>query len=165
MIFGRPGSGKSTLALRLHNLTQIPLHHLDKHFYESDWIERDYQEFIKIQQSMVDTPSWIIDGNSTKSLEMRYSRADLVLYFNFPRFICYWRILKRLFVRDIGIKDRAEGCNETIRFSLLRYMWGFESRVSKQISELKSKYPQVEFYEIKSDIFLKKLIKQLFSTA
>ena len=53
---------------------------------------------------------WIIDGNSTKSLEMRYSKADLVLYFNYPRYLCYWRIFKRLFYKNKLIDDRAEGC-------------------------------------------------------
>lgn len=40
MIFGRPGSGKSTFALQLHKLTEIPLHHVDKHFFEAGWQKR-----------------------------------------------------------------------------------------------------------------------------
>lgn len=161
MIFGRPGGGKSTFALKLHRLSKIPLHHLDRHFYEANWIERDYQEFLKAQQSIVDSPSWIIDGNSTKSLEMRYSKADLVLYFNFPRLVCYWRILRRLFDKDPNIEDRAYGCKETIRISLLRYMWTFEGRVARQLVELRKKYPRVEFVEIRSYESLRKLTERL----
>lgn len=88
MIFGRPGSGKSTFALWLHKQTGIPLHHLDRHFYIHNWIERDYEEFLAIQQSIVENEEWIVDGNSTKSFEMRYSHADMCLYFNFPRIVC-----------------------------------------------------------------------------
>ncbi len=161
MIFGRPGSGKSTFALKLHRLTHIPLHHLDKHFYESNWIERDYQEFLSIQQSIIDTESWIIDGNSTKSLEMRYAEANLVLYFNFHRLICYIRIFKRLFGKDPNIDDRAKDCKELIRLKLLRYMWSFEKRVAGQLLMLKEKYPHVDFVEIRSNADLKTLIKRL----
>ena len=107
MIFGRPGSGKSTFTNALHKTTGLPLHHLDKHFFTKNWIERDTQEFLKIQQSIVDTNSWIIDGNSIKSLEMRYRRADLVLYLNFPRWLCYIRVFKRIFDKSIEIDDRA----------------------------------------------------------
>ncbi|WP_202943300.1 P-loop NTPase family protein [Candidatus Amoebophilus asiaticus] len=62
MIFGRPGSDKPTFALTLHQATGIPLYHLDKYFYTINWVERDYAEFLTIQQSLIDTKSWIIDG-------------------------------------------------------------------------------------------------------
>jgi len=150
IIFGRPGAGKSTFAIKLHRATGIPLHHLDKHFYEADWKERDYNEFISIQQKFVSEDSWIIDGNNTKSLEMRYARANLVLYFNYPRGLCYWRIFKRLFMKSV-IDDRAEGCKETVRWSLLKYIWSFERRVAEPIERLKKCYPEVKFIEVNSD--------------
>jgi adenylate kinase family enzyme len=136
---------------------KAPLYHLDKHFYEANWVERNYQEFLTDQQFLVNQERWIIDGNSTKSLEMRYSKADLVLYFNYSRVLCYWRILKRLFCETKEIEDRADGCKETVRWSLLKYMWSFENRVAKQIIELKQKYPNCKFIEITSDKDLKNL--------
>lgn len=151
MIFGRPGSGKSTFALKLSQNTGLPLYHLDKYFFENNWKERDYNEFLDIQQSLVNQNKWIIDDNSTKSFEMRYAKADLVLYFNYLRYICYWRIFKRLFSKNKAIDDRAENCNETVRFSLLKYMWSFKERVAKQVADLRSKYPNCRFVEITSD--------------
>lgn len=151
MIFGRPGSGKSTFALKLHETTGLPLYHLDKYFFENNWKERNYNEFLTIQRSLVNQDEWIIDGNSTKSFEMRYAKADLALYFNYPRYICYWRIFKRLFCKNKAIDDRAENCNETVRFSLIKYMWSFEKRVKKQIANLRTKYPNCRFMEITSD--------------
>jgi adenylate kinase family enzyme len=157
MIFGRPGSGKSTFALWLHRQYGHPLHHLDKYFYEENWIERDYQEFLRIQQEIVNTKAWIIDGNAIHSLAMRYERAHVVLYFNFPRWRCFLRIIKRQFFKDPNIKDRACGCPELITWKLLKYMWNFESRVAGPISQLKEKFPQVLFIEIKNDHELKSL--------
>jgi adenylate kinase family enzyme len=161
MIFGRPGSGKSTFALWLSNTLQLPLYHLDKYFFESDWIERDYQEFLKIQQSLVEKATWIIDSNSTRSLEMRYSNADLVLYFNYPRGCCYFRVLKRLFNKNPAIDDRAPGCYEKVSLSLLRYMWGFEKRAADQIAALQKKYPAACLIEIRNDKQLKNLKNEL----
>jgi len=97
MIFGKPGSGKSTLALKLHEATQIPVYHLDRYFFTENWAERDYQQFLEDQKNIVSKEEWIIDGNSTKSLDVRYQRAELVIYLNYPKFICYHRLLKRFF--------------------------------------------------------------------
>jgi len=151
MIFGRPGSGKSTLALTLHKITKLSLHHLDKYFFVNNWTERDTQEFLDIQESLVKRTKWIIDGNSIKSLEIRYSRADLVLFLNYPRWICYYRALKRIFSKNLEIDDRAEECTEKVSWKLLKYMWSFDQRVEKPIAYLREKYPEVKFIEIKKD--------------
>jgi len=161
MIFGRPGGGKSTFADQLSKILNLPLHHLDKHFYKERWVERDYREFLAIQQSIVDTDTWIVDGNCTRSFEMRWARADLVLYFNFPKTTCYFRVFKRFFKPNRLFDDRAPACSETIQMSLLKYMWGFEERVRDKILLLKGRYPNVVFKEIKNDDELNKLKNEL----
>ena len=59
---GRPGSGKSTFSIKLQSMLNIPLYHLDKHFFEANWIQRNYQDFLNQQQYFVSQSSWIIDG-------------------------------------------------------------------------------------------------------
>ena len=157
-IFGRSGSGKSTLALSLSKKLKLPLYHLDRYFFEANWVERNYQEFLKIQQEIVDSEKWIIDGNSLQSLEMRYSKADLVLFLNYPRWKCYLRVFKRLFSKDKEIQDRAEGCGERVSWGLLKYMWNYSERVSGPIKYLQDKYPLVTFVEIRDDNEMQNLI-------
>lgn len=114
MIFGRPGSGKSTFAYTLGQKMGLPLYHLDKYFFQSHWQERDEQDFMRLQNEMVQSQEWIIDGNSTRSLETRWARADLVLYFNFPKTLCLYRIIKRRFQKNRGLEDRADYCPEIL---------------------------------------------------
>ncbi|STX29206.1 DNA topology modulation protein [Legionella beliardensis] len=163
MIMGRSGSGKSTFAYHLHQQTKLPLYHLDKYFFTDYWVERDYQEFLTIQQALVNQEQWIIDGNSTKSFELRYQRASVCIYFNYPRYRCYWRVFKRLFFKDKRIDDRANNCPEKVSWSLIKYMWGFERRVEVILHQLKRSYPQTQFIEIRSDKLLK-LFSQNFLT-
>jgi adenylate kinase family enzyme len=164
-IFGRPGSGKSTFSQILHAQTQIPLYHLDRYYFTANWVERNYQEFLALQRYITQQDRWIIDGNALKSLEMRYARAELVLYFNYPRWLCLWRLIKRRLSKDRAIEDRAEGCREMISWKLLKYMWTFEYRnnysLMHQLAELRARYPDVIFLEIRNDSDLKLLIKQL----
>lgn len=161
MIFGRPGSGKSTLALLLHHRLGLPVHHLDKHFFTANWQERNYDDFIRIQQRIIASDQWIIDGNSTKSLSLRYQRADLVLFVNFSRLVCYTRVIKRLFFKNPLIDDRAPNCPETVRMHLLRYMWSYDARVKPIIAELKTTYPRVPFFTIKNSHNLQKTLARI----
>jgi adenylate kinase family enzyme len=114
-------------------LLHLPLFHLDKYFFVSGWQERNYEEFLDIQKDLVEQEYWVIDGNATRSLEMRFSRADTVLYFRFNRLLCLWRIFKRLINKNPHISDRAEGCTENVRLRLIRYLWEFSKRVEGAI--------------------------------
>lgn len=160
MIFGIPGSGKSTFALKLSEKLLLPLEHLDKYFYIENWVERDYSQFLGIQQKLVDQDRWIIDGNNTKSFEMRYSRADTALYFRFNRLLCLYRVFKRLLFKDHRISDRADGCPETVSCKLIRYMWGFDDRIRSSIEMLQQKYPHVQFHELHNQHDVKKFMEQ-----
>jgi adenylate kinase family enzyme len=152
MIFGRSGSGKSTTSLELHRLIGLPLHHIDRYFYLDRWVERPYEDFLKIQQTIVDQEKWIFDGNGTHSLEIRYPRVQLCLYFNYPRHICYWRAFKRFLRRNEALQDRAPHCPEIFfLWKFIKYIWTFENRVNKSIAMLREKYPHVIFIEIRSD--------------
>ena len=151
MIFGLPGSGKSTFAQRLGKLIDLPVYHLDRYFFVENWQERDYPDFMRIQQGFVDQDKWIIDGNSIKSLSVRYKRADAVIYFHYNRWVCITRLFKRLFVRDPLIQDLADGCSSTVRMRLITYLWGFDDRVKDTIDELRRRYPNTDFFVFHND--------------
>lgn len=54
-------------------------------------------------------------------------------------------------------RNGGPNCREKVSLSLLKYMWGFEKRVSPILDLLKQNYPDVRFIEINSDTALKKL--------
>lgn len=163
MMFGRPGSGKSTFAKELHNKAGIELYHLDRYFYTKNWIERSTHEFFQIQQNLVNQDCWIIDGNNVSSLGIRYACADVVLYFNYPKWLCLYRIFKRRFFKNPQIKDRAEGCSEIIKWKLITYMWTFEKRVHEQLKYLQQQYPHAHFIEIRNNKDLNQAQKFILS--
>lgn len=150
MIFGIPGGGKSTFAVELGRQLHLSVFHLDKYFFTKNWQERNYDEFLHIQKKIIAKDEWIIDGNATRSLEMRFSRADVILYFRFNRLLCLWRIFKRLIFKNHSISDRAEGCSENVRFQLIRYLWGFDKRVRQNINKFRALSPQAIFFELRN---------------
>ncbi len=160
-IFGRPGSGKSTLTNHLSKQLHLPLHHLDRWFYIDHWIEREYQEFLGIVQNFVHQEKWIIDGNSLKSLEMRYAKADVAIYMCYPRLICLWRVFKRYWLQKNNFDDRAANCPEKIDWKFIKYIWTYERRMIPSLTLLQTTYPTVIFYKITNDKELKNLLKTI----
>lgn len=158
MVFGRPGSGKSTFSWWLSQKSSIPVFHLDRFFYQAGWKERDYQMYLADLESFVARDQWIIDGNNFKSFELRYKRADLILYFCYPLATCYWRIFKRkFFFKDASIYDRAYGCYETVQWKLLKYMWNYKKLMEEDVEKLNLLYPHVLFIKITSNNQLQEL--------
>lgn len=145
VIIGLPGSGKSTFAAKLGKILHVPVHHLDRHMFLPGGKKRDRQEFLEIQKQMLAEESWIIEGCALSSLEMRFSKADTVIYFYYPRLLCIWRVFKRLFSHDKTLCDTAEGCSKVITWEIIKYIWNFERDKREDIEALRKKYPQVDF--------------------
>lgn len=139
-LIGLPGSGKSTFATQLGKILHIPVHHLDRHMFEPDGKKKNKQEFIKIQQAMLNEETWIVEGCSFSTFEMRFARAHVLIYFHFSRFVCFLRLFKRLFnyKRDFG------GLR-VVTWEILKYTWNFDKEKRVRIEELRQKYPQTEF--------------------
>ena len=74
----------------------IPVHHLDRHMFEAGGKKKDKQEFIAIQKALLAEESWIIEGCSYSTLEMRFARADTNFYlFSFASSSMHMESLKK----------------------------------------------------------------------
>ncbi len=155
-LIGLPGSGKSTFAVEIGRILNIPVHHLDRHMFEPDGKKKDKQEFIAIQKAMLDEESWIVEGCSFSTFEMRFAKADVLIYFHFPRVVCFWRIIKRIFNYQ-----KEFGGLRAVNLEILKYIWNFDKEKRYRIEELRKKYPKVQFLIFRSqndaDFFLKSL--------
>jgi adenylate kinase family enzyme len=156
-IIGLPGSGKSTFAIQLGKILHLPVHHLDRHCF-SNGMKRNQQEFIDIQQGLVDQDMWIIEGCSITTLDMRFARSDTVIYLNFSPLSCSLRVLKRALKGDQIISE--SGCAENVNWTLLKYIWNFRKEKGPRIEELKKRHA-LDFLEFstpkQADSFLCKL--------
>jgi adenylate kinase family enzyme len=164
MLFGRPGCGKSTFAVEIGERLSLPVYHVDKIFFESHWQLRQRESFLVLKQAWIDQDKWVIDGNAMSTLETRFAHAHVAIYFNFPWYICLWRILKRLWApRDFRIDDRAPHSPERVTWGLVRYMLCFRKRYSHKIYTLARSYPTAHFIEVTNDKQVFKLAQKLLS--
>lgn len=155
-LIGLPGSGKSTFASKLGGILNIPVHHLDRHMFEPDGKKKDKQEFIEIQKAMLDENAWIVEGCSFSTFEMRFAKADVLIYFHFSRLVCFFRLFKRVFNYQSNF-----GGLRAVTWEILKYTWNFDKEKRAKIEELRKKYPQTVFHIFRcqkdADLFLKSI--------
>ncbi|MGI5898944.1 MAG: topology modulation protein [Christensenellales bacterium] len=126
MIIGSPGSGKSTLALKLRDITGLPVIHLDREFWKAGWVETPREEWKEKQKKLLEGKEWIADGNYGGSIEIRLGLADTVIFLDYGRTLCLFRVLKRCALHLGRTRpDMAPGCKEKIDIAFLKYVWGF----------------------------------------
>src|SRR4051812_13992982 len=95
MVVGCAGAGKSTLARKLGALLNLPVVHLDRHFWRPGWQLPDMSEWRAHADELAAQPAWIIDGNYSNTYETRMARADTLVWLDLPRAVCIRRVLLR----------------------------------------------------------------------
>lgn len=141
-IIGNAGSGKSTLSQKLSQITDLPVYHLDKYFWGPNWARPNINEYRVVHDALCDKDQWIIDGMNLRLLEYRVERADIIIFLDFPRYICFWRIFKRMFqYYGKETPSSAEGCPEKVSWEFLiflKWVWNFKKKYPTTIRELLS---------------------------
>jgi adenylate kinase family enzyme len=97
VILGRGGSGKSTLAVKLGGITGLPVIEMDKVFWRHGLAATPRDEWIKMQQKLVEEERWIMDGDlgPYDAVEVRLRAADTIILLDFSFARCAWRTLRR----------------------------------------------------------------------
>lgn len=152
LLFGPPGTGKTTWAKELSRKLDLPLFHIDRHFFKGNWEKRPKEEFFRDVDVHMELDQWVIDGNGMRSLEMRYCRAEIAIYYHRPRLLCLWRIFYRIFETWGEPKlDGPDGTQNGVHWKLLEYLWNFDRKYRPMIEKLRERYPKIEFYEVRTD--------------
>lgn len=167
-IIGNAGCGKSTLSERINKIFNLPIYHLDKYFWKPNWVRTDIEEYQIIHDNLCDKDEWIIDGMNLKFLEYRIKKADIIIFLNIPRYICFWRIFKRT-IKYYGQEtpSSAQGCPERVNWEFIKFLkwvWDFKSKYPPKIMKLLNTYKttkQIYIFRSQAEIdrFLEKINK------
>lgn len=84
IIIGCPGAGKSTFARILSDKTHLPLYYLDMLWHKPDRTTVDKNTFDEKLKEIVSKDKWIIDGNYSRTLEMRIQSCETIFLLDFP---------------------------------------------------------------------------------
>ena len=125
LVLGTPGSGKSTLTRKLSQMLKIEAIHLDKYFWQSDWIETPLDEWEKKVDKLVHRESWVMDGNYINSLSERIKYATHFVYIDIPWYKSIYRIISRMIqYRNKTRPDMNIKCKERPDFEFVKFLLG-----------------------------------------
>lgn len=96
LILGCSGSGKSTLAIKLHALTGLPLYHLDNIWWKPDRTHISRDAFDLELERLLREPEWIIDGDYSRTYEVRIRASDTVIFLDYKEAVCMDGIIRRI---------------------------------------------------------------------
>ncbi|MBQ3109790.1 MAG: DNA topology modulation protein [Clostridia bacterium] len=163
LIIGSPGSGKSTFGRRLSKKLNIPLVHLDSLFWKAGWVESEREEFDTLLLSELKKDKWIIDGNYSRTMEMRLKYADTVIFFDYNRFLCLWRVIKRVVTNYGKVRfDMPKGCPERFDWEFLKYVYKFNDKQRADIYKKLSTNPHTRVIIIKNRKDFRRMEKEIY---
>lgn len=96
IILGCPGSGKSTLARNLQSKTGLPLYHLDNIWWKPDRTHISRDEFDEKLEALLREDAWIIDGDYSRTYEVRFAACDTVIFLDYDEEECMKGICSRI---------------------------------------------------------------------
>jgi adenylate kinase family enzyme len=135
IVVGSPGSGKSTFSKKLGSMTGLPIVHLDYYHLQSQHNYRaDTASWNLKVIELIKPDKWIMDGNYGATFPERFKSADTIVFFDIPRRICLYRILKRYFYYQNRKRDEMpDDWVEKLDPEFLKYVWHFSRRSKPKI--------------------------------
>lgn len=148
------------MSKELSVLTGLPLVHLDIEFWRPNWEKPPKEEWLRRQTELVSKEKWIIEGNHTDTMELRFEAADIILFLDVNRFVCLNGVLKRSGKKRSDWPQYLEEKLDKGFLQLCKGLWRFSKTRKRTIMELHKKYPDKPFFVIKGRRKMNKLLMQ-----
>lgn len=143
-IIGNGGGGKTTLSLRLRDIHNLPLTHVDSIQFLAGMKVRNVEETRARLNEVANGEKWIIDGfGPIDVMERRFAMADKVVFVDFPLWRHYWWCTKRQVNAYWKLRaELPEGCSEAgfaNTFKLYKTLWRVHRKIRPQLLEIFSR--------------------------
>ena len=152
-IVGCSGGGKSTLAVKLAAKLGLPVVHIDQLYWLPGWVERDPAEVRRLVGEAAAGEAWVMEGNNSRTFDLRLPRSEALLWIDQPRWLCLYRAIRRA---ALGFgrsrPDMAEGCPERFDLEFWSYIWNFDRVTAPRMAAMIAAIaPDLRIIRLKGD--------------
>lgn len=113
-VVGASGCGKSTLAKQIAQSLNLGYFEMDEIFWLPNWQEPDDEDYFEDIDQVVQKEAWVLDGNYRRLQQIKWQRAQVVVWVDLPYGLIIWRLLKRTYRRVRGKEVLWAGNIETL---------------------------------------------------
>ncbi len=159
IIVGTSGAGKSVLGEQAAQKLGVPFLELDAYFWLPGWVQVTDEVFRQKVSDAVAVDAWVADGNYSRVRELIWTRADTLVWLDYPLPLTLWRLFRRTVKRIVTQENLWQtGNRETWRKQFLSrdtlFLWaiGSHGRYRRQYDELlkSPEYSHLEVYRFSS---------------
>ncbi len=129
-VVGTIGSGKTTFARKTSRLLDAPHIELDALHWEPNWVEAPNDLFRERVKQSLQGDSWVADGNYHQVRDLVWSRADTVVWLDYPFRTIIARLARRTLRRILNHERLWNGNQEHIRGLFTRdsvFLWAIRT--------------------------------------
>ena len=119
VVVGTTCAGKTTLAQNLAQRLRLPHIELDALHWGPNWTPAPRETFRQAVAEALHGATWVTDGNYSKVQDIVWSRADTVIWLDYPFPVIFGRLIKRTFRRVVTRETLWNGNRESWRGVLL----------------------------------------------
>jgi len=101
VVVGTTSSGKSTLAGQLAKISGADFIELDALHWEPNWVEAPDEVFRQRVDKATSSQAWVVAGNYSVTRDLVWSRAETLIWLDYPFRIVFWRMLTRTIRRAV----------------------------------------------------------------
>ncbi|OBT65551.1 hypothetical protein VE03_05035 [Pseudogymnoascus sp. 23342-1-I1] len=113
VIVGKPGAGKTTLAAQLASRLSLHNVELDAINWQANWVQLPKDEMReRVSESIRGTDNWVLDGNYKAVRDIVWTRADTLIWLDYPLWLALWRVFRRTVGRIFKQKELWNGNRE-----------------------------------------------------
>lgn len=137
-ILGPSCSGKSTLCVALADKLGVAGYHLDQiaHIPNSDYRFRPTLEWVADHDRIIESSSWIVDGNYSVCMRKRFERATAIIQLDPSRLAAVYRFIKRSIESNPDRPGALEGATAEFSWRRVRFTVFDYPRVKKEHDRL-----------------------------
>ena len=144
----------------LHNMTGIPLYHLDMMYWNADKTTVEKNVFLERLSAVLEKDEWIIDGNYGSTMELRMAACDTVIFLDYSLDVC----LDGIRARRGNPRNDMPWIETEEDAEFIEFIENYNEQQKPQVLELLKKYSDKNIIILESreqaDAFLNGEIKQ-----
>ena len=112
-VVGISGSGKSTFSRDLARAIGVRHIEMDAIYWQADWRGLDDDSFAEQLNRQLQEASWVLDGNYTRTIELKWSLADTVVWLDYSFGRTFLQVVLRSVRRALSSAEIWPGTGNT----------------------------------------------------
>jgi adenylate kinase family enzyme len=170
-VVGTSGSGKTTFARRLAEILNIPHVEMDELFWGPNWTQPGDAELFSRLKLEICKPSWILDGNYTRTIPIKWPEGDSIIWLDIPFLTTLTRVTRRAIDRIISKRELwpGTGNRETFRGCFCSrdsvILWSIRTHAHNRRKYLRlmqdKKYAHIKFVRLRSSSEARRFLEEL----